>query len=138
MPKQVVTVDADSTELLARYSAVREEFKVPQAFPAEVLAEVERVIADPVERVERDETAIPFLTIDPPGSLDLDQALHIERDGPNYRVRYAIACLTSFIAPGGAIDTEARERGQTIYCPDERVPLHPQESLRGCGLAAAR
>jgi exoribonuclease R len=131
MPKQVVTVDADSTELLARYAAVREEFKVPQAFPAEVLAEVERVIADPVERVERDETAIPFLTIDPPGSLDLDQALHIDRDGPNYRVRYAIACLTSFIAPGGAIDTEARERGQTIYCPDERVPLHPQELSEG-------
>jgi hypothetical protein len=45
MPKQVVTVDADSTELLARYAAVREEFKVPQAFPAEVLAEVERAIA---------------------------------------------------------------------------------------------
>ena len=131
MPKQVVSVDADSAELTARFEAIREELKVPGDFPAEVIAEAVRVAQDPVDEVTRDETDIPFLTIDPPGSMDLDQALHIERQGPNYRVRYAIACLPAFIAPGGALDTEARERGQTIYCPDRRVPLHPAELSEG-------
>ena len=131
MPSQVVTVDVDNTELVQRFQAIRDEFKVPGDFPPEVVAEAARVAAEPVEVVDRDETAIPFLTLDPPGSMDLDQALHIERNGPNYRVRYAIACLTSFIAPGGALDTEARRRGQTIYCPDRRVPLHPPELSEG-------
>ena len=131
MPRQVVTVDVDNTELVQRFQAIRDEFKVPGDFPPEVVAEAARVAAEPVEVVDRDETAIPFLTLDPPGSMDLDQALHIERNGPNYRVRYAIACLTSFIAPGGALDTEARRRGQTIYCPDRRVPLHPPELSEG-------
>ncbi len=68
---------------------------------------------------------VPFVTIDPSGSLDLDQALHLERDGNGYRVRYAIADVPSFVMPGGALDTEARKRGQTIYAPDGRIPLHP-------------
>lgn len=131
MPKQIVRVDPGSTELLQRYAAIRAELKVPGAFPAEVVEEARRVAADPVEEVTRDETHVPFLTIDPPGSMDLDQALHIERVGPNYRVRYAIACLTAFVAPGGAIDTEARRRGQTIYSPDQRNPLHPPELSEG-------
>ena len=77
------------------------------------------------DRPERDESDLPFVTIDPPGSMDLDQAMHLERDGEGYRVRYAIAHLESFVEPGGAIDEEARRRGQTIYAPDERTPLHP-------------
>lgn len=111
--------------LQARFDAIRAEQEVPGEFPADVLAEAEKVAATPLVTLERDETQIPFLTIDPPGSMDLDQAMHLSREGEGYRVRYAIAHLESFVAPGGAIDAEARRRGQTIYSPDERSPLHP-------------
>jgi exoribonuclease R len=40
-------------------------------------------------------------------------------------VRYAIADVPAFVRPGGAVDAEARLRGQTIYAPDGRIPLHP-------------
>jgi exoribonuclease R len=30
-----------------------------------------------------------------------------------------------FVAPGGLVDREARRRGQTLYAPDGRAPLHP-------------
>ena len=111
--------------LTPRFDAIRAELEVPGEFPAEVVAEAERVAAQPLSRPERDESDLPFVTIDPPGSMDLDQAMHLERDGEGYRVRYAIAHLESFVEPGGAIDEEARRRGQTIYAPDERTPLHP-------------
>ncbi|REK73948.1 RNB domain-containing ribonuclease [Aeromicrobium endophyticum] len=82
-----------------------------------------------------DATAIPFVTIDPPGSLDLDQAMLLERVGDGFTVHYAIADLGSVVAPGGAIDQEARRRGQTIYLPDGRVPLHPPVMSEGaCSL----
>jgi len=67
----------------------------------------------------------PFVTIDPPGSRDLDQALHIERRGDGHRVRYAIADVAAFVAPGGAIDREAHARGVTVYAPGGKLPLHP-------------
>ena len=111
--------------LTERFDAIRAEQEVPDEFPADVLAEAERVAAQPLSQPERDESDLPFVTIDPPGSMDLDQAMHLSRDGDGYRVRYAIAHLESFVEPGGAIDAEARRRGQTIYAPDERTPLHP-------------
>lgn len=111
--------------LPAIFDAIRRRFEVPEAFPPEVLAAAERVAADPLDLPTDDLTDVPFLTIDPPGSMDLDQAMHLERDGDGYRVRYAIAHLPSFVEPGGPIDLEARRRGQTVYAPDIRTPLHP-------------
>jgi exoribonuclease R len=100
------------------------ELKVPGDFPPEGIAEANEV-AGAAALPERDETAVPFLTIDPPGSMDLEQAMHIERAGKGYRVRYAIADVPVFVKPGGAIDVEAFKRGQTIYAPDRRTLLHP-------------
>lgn len=125
MAQPALTLTATDAALVARFAAVRQEYAVAAPFPADVLAEASRAAAAPDLGQRRDATEVAFLTLDPPGSMDLDQALHIERAGAGFRVRYAIADLTAFMAPGGALDTEARRRGQTIYCPDERIPLHP-------------
>jgi exoribonuclease R len=110
--------------LTARFEAVRRELEIPQDFPPEVLAEAEAAVAA-ADLPERDETAVPFITIDPPTSRDLDQAMHIARRGDGYRVRYAVADVPAFVKPGGTVDAEARKRGQTVYCPDIHIQLHP-------------
>ena len=48
-------------------------------------------------------------------------------------MRYAIADVAALVAPGGAIDGEARDRGVTIYMPDRRAPLHPAALGEGAG-----
>lgn len=100
------------------------EFKLPDGFDPQVLAEVNQVIAGHT-LPDPDLTALPFITIDPPGSQDLDQAMFLERDGDGYVVHYAIADVPSFVPAGGPLDTETRRRGQTIYTPGNRIPLHP-------------
>ena len=112
--------------LEARFAAVRAELGLSLDYPADALAEAEQVAAEPPGLPERDETALPFFTVDPPGSMDLDQAMHLERDGDGHRIRYAIADVPTFVRLGGALDRVTRERGQTVYCPDVRVPLHPE------------
>ena len=79
-----------------------------------------------------------MVTIDPPTSRDLDQAMHLERDGDGYVVYYAIADVAAFISPGDPIDLEANKRGMTLYGADSKIPLHPTVALRGRGVAAAR
>ncbi len=116
--------EIDQEALLARFAAIREELHVPTEFPADVLAEADQAVRD-LARPSRDETSVPFVTIDPVGSMDLDQALHIARDGDGYRVRYAIADVPAFVAPGSPLDAETRRRVETIYAPDARTPLHP-------------
>jgi len=107
---------------------LREALGVPAGFPPEVEAEVEaeaEAAASGVELPDADRTDIEFVTIDPPGSMDLDQALHIERAGDGYTVHYAIAEVAAFVRPGGAIDAECHARGETLYAPTLRTPLHP-------------
>src|SRR3954451_8471834 len=63
--------------------------------------------------------------------MDLDQAVHIERtrngNVHGYTVHYAIADVAAFVQSGDPIDQEARRRGETLYAPDKRTPLHPPE-----------
>ena len=115
----------ESQHLLARVlKELRTELELPGTFPPPVLAEAERAVAN--QRLPcRDLTALEFVTVDPPGSTDLDQAMYLERAGDGYRVWYAIADVPSFIEPGGELDRATRVRGQTIYAPDGRIPLHP-------------
>ena len=65
------------------------------------------------------------------GILDLDQAFHAERRGNGYRVHYAIADVAAFVAPGSALDRESFVRGVTLYLPDGRAPMLPNQLGEG-------
>lgn len=118
-----VAPSAAQTELAAALSALREGLDAPTDFSPEVLAEAAKSTSAEPELDLRD---IPFATLDPAGSMDLDQAFHLKRNGGGYTVRYAIADVPSFVEPGGAMDAEARRRGQTLYAADGTIPLHPK------------
>jgi exoribonuclease R len=112
------------------FAALRAQLEVPGDFAAAVLAEAAQA-AGGVALPDDDATAIPFVTIDPTGSRDLDQAVHIARSDGGFLVSYAIADVAAFVRPGGAVDGEAHGRGQTLYFPDLRVPLHPPQLSEG-------
>ena len=118
-------VDDSSDQLAAALAALRTELELPGEYPVEALQEA-RAAVESRHLPDRDLTHVEFLTIDPATSTDLDQALFIERNGDGYKVLYAIADVPSFVAPGGALDSETRHRGQTFYAPDGRIPLHPE------------
>ena len=150
------TYTAPPAEVARALDALRAQYEAPTAFPPEALAEAEaaatawaqdgpaRLLADGA----RDARDLQLVTIDPPGSMDLDQAVLLERlpaqtdragvptgDAPGpaaaYRVHYAIASLATFVTPGGALDVELRRRGETIYAPDAATPLHPEVLSHG-------
>ena len=131
MPRQQLRLAApDAVEIEASLTELRRQLRVPVGFPKEVVDDAKRAIAA-LELPEADETAIEFVTIDPPESKDLDQALHIERRGSGYRVRYAIADVAAFVAPGSPLDQEAHRRGVTLYAPDGNARLYPPELSEG-------
>jgi exoribonuclease R len=117
-----IAPSAAQTALATALSALRESLDAPHEFPAEVLAEAEGASAPAPADDLRD---VPFATLDPVGSRDLDQAFHLARSGTGFTVQYAIADVPGFVTPGGAVDAEARRRGQTLYAADGRIPLHP-------------
>ena len=126
MPSPHVDVRDIPEELHIGLEVLQDRLELPEGFTTEVLTEA--TVAAELEAPEHiDRTDIEFVTIDPPTSMDLDQALQIEKDGDGYLVRYAISDVGHFVKPGGEIDTEAHRRGQTLYAPSARIPLHPPE-----------
>ena len=113
------------------FAAIRGEHELPGEFPDAVLDEA-REVARESRLPKLDRTDLPLITLDPPGSRDLDQAMAIERraDG-GFRVWYAIADVGAFVRPGSELDREAHRRVLTCYLPDVRVPLHPTELSEG-------
>ena len=112
------------------WSAIRSELGIVDAFPPEALAEAAAAASASV-LPDLDRTEVELFTIDPPGSLDLDQAMSLERHAAGFRVVYAIADVGAFVRPGGPIDAESRVRGETMYGPDERVPMLPPALSEG-------
>jgi exoribonuclease R len=134
-PPRIVRPARDAPDALrADFARIRAEFELPERFPDDVLAEAERAAAAPWPRAGRlDLRDREFVTIDPPGSMDLDQAMLLERDGQGYVVNYAIADVGAIVPPGGAIERDAWARGQTVYLPDMRISLYPQAISEGAG-----
>lgn len=112
------------------FGALRRELELPERFPPDAQHEADEAAAQPPPP-GADRTDLPFVTIDPPTSRDLDQALHLTRRDGGYRVHYAIADVAAFVRPGGALEAETWKRGQTVYLPDGNVPLHPIELSEG-------
>ncbi len=117
------------------FAAIRAEQQVPTDFPTAVLADADAAVAaGPWVAPDRpDRTDLPLVTLDPPGSMDLDQAVHLARadDGLGYLVHYAIADVAAWVRPGSPVDAESWRRGQTLYSPDLSTPLHPRALSEG-------
>jgi exoribonuclease R len=108
------------------FASLRRELELPEQFPPVAQEQAEQAAVN-VRLPDLDRTDLPFVTIDPATSRDLDQAVCLAR-GANggYRVHYAIADVAAYVTPGSELERETWKRGQTIYLPDGKVPLHPK------------
>lgn len=115
----------DPTNALGRgLGAIRDQFQVPYAFPDAVLAAAASA-ATRAATAHVDRTDLPFVTLDPAQSTDLDQAFAIDRSGGDLLLHYAIADIAWFVDDGDVIDAEAWQRGTTQYLPDGKAGLYP-------------
>lgn len=122
------SVTGDLAPLRHGLAQLRTELGLPTAFPPDVLTAASAAVAqDPTTSPEHvDRTDVPFVTLDPLGAVDLDQAFALEQAAGGVIVlRYAIADVGWFVTDGDALDGEAWRRGTTMYLPDGKVPLYP-------------
>lgn len=121
----------DPSQALANGLAkIRTEFHVPEGFAPNVVA-LAQTAAKRVPNQHADRTAMPFVTLDPATSTDLDQAFSIEASGSDLLLHYAIADVAWFVDDGDAVDLEAWARGETLYLPDGKAGLYPQVLAEG-------
>lgn len=76
-------------------------------------------------------------SIDPPGCVDIDDALHAQAlPNGNYEVGVHIADVTHFVKPNTALDNEGASRGTSVYLVDKRIDMLPM--LLGTNLCSLK
>ena len=89
--------------------------------------------ADLLERV--DLRKLPFVTIDGADARDFDDAVYCKKTAKGWKLYVAIADVAHYVKPGSAIDREAHERGNSVYFPEEVIPMLPEVLSNGlCSL----
>ncbi|KAL0261141.1 exosome catalytic subunit dis3 [Diplodia seriata] len=74
----------------------------------------------------RDLRDLLVCSIDPPGCVDIDDALHAHRlENGNFQIGVHIADVSHFVKPNNAMDKEASMRGTTVYLVDKRIDMLP-------------
>ena len=140
-PAQAVVVkrlDPDRPVELATESAVA-RFDLPHEFSSAALREAQGWgdQVDPAESDRREDLrSIPLVTIDGETARDFDDAVYAEPHEEGFRLIVAIADVSHYVRPDSALDTEARERGTSVYFPTRVIPMLPHAlSDNLCSLA---
>ena len=117
--------------------------EIPHVFGDEVIAEAERAAKLPLTPDGREDLRdLPILAIDPADARDHDDAVWAipDEDPGNkggWKAIVAIADVSFYVRPDGALDREARRRGNSVYFPDQVVPMLPETLSAGvCSLKA--
>ncbi|PKL51052.1 MAG: ribonuclease R [Planctomycetes bacterium HGW-Planctomycetes-1] len=119
--------------------AVIRRFALPYEFNSACLTEAGQAArnfekTDFSDRLDLTKTTI--ITIDPEDSKDFDDAISVEKNPDNtFTLGVHIADVSAFVKPESALDTEAKERGNSVYLPGLVLPMLPETLSNGvCSL----
>ena len=76
-----------------------------------------------------DLSALPFVTIDPADARDHDDAVFAQPDPDHpegHIIWVAIADVAAFVPVDTALDEEAQARGNSVYFPNQVIPMLPE------------
>lgn len=111
---------------------------IPTDWPEDVIEEAgrfEQEVPDSATSGRVDLRNLPLVTIDGITARDFDDAVYCERRGQNWRLLVAIADVSWYVRPATALDREAQRRGNSVYFPDQVIPMLPETLSNGlCSL----
>lgn len=127
----VIHVIGDQTRDVTTGTAISwiitHKHEIAHAHPEDVLRAARRINRRKLDKSGRvDLTHLDFVTVDPLGAQDLDDAFAAETTEDGYAVYTAIADVPALIQYNTAVDREAYNRGVTYYLNDHTSHMLPE------------
>ena len=91
------------------------------------LDKIEENISKVEERKREDFRKKTTFTIDPKDAKDFDDAISFDITSEGYEVGIHIADVSHYVKPNTKLDTEAYNRGTSVYLVDRVVPMLPEK-----------
>lgn len=132
MPEgKVIKILGTPGDNTAEMHAIAIEKGFDSDFPKEVEAEAEKIKKGGIKSTDyagrRDMRGTTTFTIDPSDAKDFDDALSFKKlENDNYEIGIHIANVSHYVTPGSALDSEAKERGTSVYLVDRTIPMLPE------------
>lgn len=104
---------------------IAQKYKLPHIFERDVLDEC-RKFPDFSAQERINLTGLPFVTIDGDDSKDFDDAVYACRTESGFGLIVAIADVSFYVRPNSALDREACRRGNSVYLPQQVIPMLPE------------
>ena len=102
---------------------------LPSGWPQELLDEIAGLkpeVAEQDKENRLDLRDVALVTIDGEDARDFDDAVFCEPHKNGWHLYVAIADVSHYVKPGTELDTEAKERGNSVYFPERVVPMLPE------------
>jgi len=133
--KIIKVLEKDKVEI----TSIIYKYNLPQEFTKETLLEAKKIpqrLVVEKEGKRKDLRHIFTVTIDGDDARDFDDAISLElTEENNFLLGVHIADVSYFVRPGSKLNTEALERGTSVYFPDRVLPMLPLELSNGiCSL----
>jgi ribonuclease R len=114
-------------------------FDIPHQWPNAVSKQVVGLhedVPDTAKQGRVDLRDLPLVTIDGEDARDFDDAVYCEPISEGgWKLWVAIADVSYYVRGGTALDNEAQERGNSVYFPEQVVPMLPEVLSNGlCSL----
>ena len=118
--------------------SITNEMGIPDTFSDNVMNELNNIPDEVLEKDLINRTDLRkeiIFTIDGDDTKDIDDAISIEKIGDNYKLGVHIADVSYYVKPNTALDSEAFDRGTSVYLADRVIPMLPHKLSNGiCSL----
>ena len=135
---KIVEVLGDESLVSTQTQIVTYKYNLPQVFLESALREAEEAASKPIQAgrsEERDLRRLTLFTIDGENARDFDDAVGIKKERGGYRLYVSIAHVAHYVLPESALDREAFLRGNSVYFPNQVLPMLPFPLSQGiCSL----
>ena len=136
---EIVEVLGEEDDFFAEELSIIRSYDLKEEFPARVEKEAAKQAARKITEADilsrRDFRDKLIVTIDGADTRDIDDAVSLEKDGEDYLLGVHIADVTHYVEYRSPLDTEALERGTSVYFPDRVLPMLPRPLSNGiCSL----